>query len=171
MNADIDIVSIIMPKISGWQMTAINFAKSRFLVAASEYGMNDKESAELMNIADGITIEIFQEGNSVGMNINYGQSPYLDIIQNGMPAPLTGGDGGTAHNPDGSTYQSNVPVILQGQPIESFAKQGEDVMGEIGTMISDLFRQEIIACVDESHAELGEALKIYLVPQLGLGGT
>ena len=169
---DIDIVSIVMPKISGWQTTAINFAKSRFLVAASEFGMNDKESAELMNIADTISIEIFSEGKSVGININYGHSKYLDVIQNGMPAPLTGGDGGVAHNPDGSTYNSQVNPNFWGQPIESFAKQGEDVMGEISTMIKDLFRNELTMCVDESKSEITDAVKTYLIPNyLHLGGS
>lgn len=163
---DIDIVSIVLPKVQSWQSTAINFASTRFLVAASEFGMNDKESAELLKIAEGIQCEIFANGSSIGLNITYGHSPYLDIIQNGMPAPLSGGDGGIAHNPDNSTYTSAVPANLQGQVLEGFAKEGEDVMGEVAMMLRDLFRDEVQSAVGESKTEIAEAFKVYLIPKL-----
>lgn len=165
----IHLADILAAKVESFQTTAVNFAKSRFLVCASEYGMNDKESEELMTIAESIRCTIQNEGDAFSLNIEYGDSPYLNIIEHGMEAPLTGGDGGIAHNPDGSTYRSNVPVQFQGNPIESFAKQGEDVMGEVRMMLTDLFRNAILEAVSESKQEIADTYRSEIQNRLGGG--
>lgn len=166
MDTNIDIVSILMPRVQDFRMSAVNFAKSRFLVAASEFSSNEEETAELMSIADSITIDIFAEGSSVGMNIEYGHSPYLGIIQEGMETPLSGGSGGMVTLPDGSTRLSLVPEQLQGQELPEYSKAGQDVMGEVATMMKDLFRQAVEDSVQDSKPEIAEAFKTYLVPHI-----
>ncbi len=169
-----EIMNILLPRVQEFKDTAINFAKSRFVVAADEFGSNSEERAELDSIAESISVEIFSDGgNSVGMNIKYGHSPYLDIIQNGMPAPLSGGDGGMVTEPDGSQRPSLVPEQLQGQTLPEYSKTGKDVMGEVATMMQDLFKAAVQEAVSNSKQDIGNYIsKTYLIPQLqsAMGG-
>jgi len=163
---DIDIMSIILPYVESYKTTLIEFAKSRFLVAAQEFGMNEKETAELSAIADSINVEIVSGGSSIDFNITFGTSPYLDIIQNGMPAPLSGGNGGIATNPDGTSYVSDVPIPFQGEPIESFSKTGQDVIGEIGTMAVNIGRDIVSDAANAANTEIAQAVVVYMQPHL-----
>ena len=167
---ELDIASIIQPKLAGWQITGQNFAKTRFLVNADEFGANDAEREELMNIADGITCSVQSDGKSVSLHIEYGQSPYLDIVQNGMPAPVTHG-GGEITLPSGETEPSN--AATSGVELPWYSKTGEDVMGEVATMLQQLFRDAVMDAVRESRSEIADAAKTYLIPhlQLALGGV
>ena len=166
---NIDIASIIQPKLVGWQTTGQNFAKQRFLVNADEFGANAQEREELMNIADGIACTISSDGGSVALQIEYGHSPYLDIIQNGMPAPVTHG-GGEITLPSGETELSR--AATSGVELPWYSKAGEDVMGEVSTMLQSLFRDAVQDAIGESRSEIVEAAKTVLIPnlQMALGG-
>ena len=173
---DIDnarIAEILLPHLDWFKLLAQEFAKSRFLVNASEYGMNDKESEELMKIADGINISLSSGGSSLQLEITYGESPYLNIIENGMSAPLAGGDNGVVTNPDGSQEPSEVPEPLWGNPIDSYAKEGEDVMGEVKEMLTSLFRDAVVQAAGEARPEIIETIRPELVRhvQQSIGGA
>lgn len=143
----IDIVNILAPEAEVWRDTARNFASSRFLVAASKYGMNKDESEELMRIAEGIEISITPTEDSYRLDIHYGYSPYLEAIQNRMDASLIG---------DNSKH----------------TKTGEDVMGEIAEMIQPLFKDAITRIVTDNKMKNVKTYKTVLIPelQMDIGG-
>lgn len=131
------IIALIASKAQDYQSMAENFAKSRFLLASIEYGQNEDETRALEKIASGIKCKISQTESGITMDIDFDGNDagnYLEIIESGMPAPVTGGAGGFVHNPDGSTETSKVPPELWGNPIPEFAKSGSDVLGEVKNM-------------------------------------
>lgn len=148
---------------------AENFAKSRFLLASAEYGANEKEVSALQAIADGIRCRIVNEGNNIELSIDFDDADagnYLEIVEEGMPAPLAGGSGGIAHNPDGSTYRSQYPPQLWGTPLENLAKTGSDTQSEIKRMLQDLFIQEVQSIVQESKNDIARIAKKHITQSL-----
>lgn len=148
---------------------AENFARSRFLLAAMEYGQNEDESSAQEKIASGIKCRIEQTESGLSLDIDYDDNDtgnYLNIIQNGMPAPVTGGAGGFVHNPDGSTETSKVPPELWGNVIPQFAKSGSDVLGEVRNMLSQLFADEVRAIVSDSKSEIAAIAKSYILQEM-----
>lgn len=132
------------------------------MVLSSVYGQNSEELSAMEKIASQIRCEVTLSGNGISLSIDYegGDSgDYLDIIQHGMPAPLTGGQGGIVTNPDGSTRQSNVPEELWGNPIDEYAKAGTDVQGEIEQMLNTLFSEEVRSIASSSSAEIAAIAK------------
>ena len=103
------------------------------------------------------------------MDVDYDDNDtgnYLNIIQNGMPAPVTGGAGGFVHNPDGSTETSKVPPELWGNVIPQFAKSGSDVLGEVRNMLSQLFADEVKTIVSNSKSEIAAIAKSYILQEM-----
>lgn len=149
------IVEIIVQHLDWFQLLGQEFAKSRFLVCASEYGMNENESAELMRIADGIQIKIQANGTSISLGIEYVDSPYIGIIQEGMEAPVTHG-GEETTLPDGSKVPSN--AVTNGVELPQYAKEGEDVMGEVKEMMESLFREAINTAAGDASGDIAETV-------------
>lgn len=147
------VVEIIVQHLDWFQLLGQEFAKSRFLVCASEYGMNENESAELMRIADGIQIKIQANGTSISLGIEYVDSPYIGIIQEGMEAPVTHG-GEETTLPDGSKVPSN--AVTNGVELPQYAKEGEDVMGEVKEMMESLFREAINTAAGDASGDIAE---------------
>lgn len=163
----VDVVSIILPELDTYTSFAQNFAKSRFLINASEYNTNEKEAEELNKISEGIRCELTSDGSSVSLSILYDDNnEYLHIIQKGMEAPLTGGDNGIATNPDGTQYHSKVPKQLWGNEIESYAKPAEDVKGEVKMMLHDLFMQRVQEVISENKVEIAKQIKPYIEKEI-----
>ena len=156
------IVEIITQHLDWFQTIGQEFAKSRFLVCASEYGMNENETDELMRIADGIQIKIEQSGSSISLDITYTDSPYLGIIQEGMEAPVTHG-GESITLPSGSQVASN--AVTNGVPLPDYAKEGEDVMGEVRTMMESLFRDAVSQAASDASNQISEIVLKPLVAQ------
>ena len=163
------VISLIASKAQGYRSMAEGFARSRFQLASIEYGQNEDEMLALEKIAAGIKCNIEQTATGVSLNIDFDdkdQGNYLEIIEHGMPAPVTGGAGGFVHNPDGSTETSKVPPELWGKPIPEFAKTGSDVLGEVKTMLSDLFFEEVRHVVAASNYEIAAQAKDYVLKEL-----
>lgn len=159
------IVSLVGSKLNDFIITAVNFGKSRFMVYQSEYGKNEKEVAAMQDIAEGFRCEIHQEGNSFTLMFYFDENDpggYLHIIDAGMPTPLLGGDRGTAHNPDGTTYLSKVDINLWGQPAnrpEDLAKPASGVINEIKVMLADLFNQYFQDVLAQSEDQIMKLVK------------
>jgi hypothetical protein len=148
---------------------AESFAKSRFLLAAIEYGQNDAEMEALLKIADGIKCTIKPSATGVTLSVDYNdkdQGNYLEIIEEGMPAPYAGGDGGIVHNPDGTFEKSDVDPRLWGTRLDFLAKPGSDTLAEVNRMLADLFRDEVETIVSESRPEIAAIAKDYVMREL-----
>lgn len=163
------IASIIADDVLSFEPMATNFAKSRFMVLASEFGSNEKEAAEVQKIADAVQCVIKQDGDGFSLDIDFpDNSNYLEIIQNGEPKPVAGGSGGVAHNPDGSPYRSAVPRQFWGNVLDSLAKVGINIIGEIKTMLTGLFRDHVQSVVSSHKSDIAALFKIPMLKQLQL---
>ena len=163
------IVRLITEKACEYQTMAQNFARSRFLLAAIEYGQNEEETKALEKIAGGIRCAIAPSATGVSLDIDFDdkdQGNYLEIIEHGMPAPITGGEGGFVHNPDGSIETSNVPPELWGEPIPEYAKAGSSTLEEVKAMLSQLFADEVQRITKESKQEIAGIAKEYLISEI-----
>lgn len=163
------IIQMIAAKAQEYQTLAESFAKSRLLLASVEYGQNEEESSALEKIANGIKCKVVATETGVGLDIDFDDNDpgnYLEIIQHGMPAPVTGGAGGFVHNPDGSIETSKVPPTMWGELIPEFAKTGTDVLGEVREMLSQLFADEVRNIVQGSHQEIAEIAKAYVIQEI-----
>jgi len=133
------IINLIAQRAKNYESMARNFAQSRFLLASIEYGQNEAETEALQKIAAGIQCKIVATDTGVSLDIDFDNNDsgnYLEIIEEGMLAPLAGGSGGFAHNPDGSVYRSNYPEHLWGTPLEDLSKPGSDTLDEVRKMLS-----------------------------------
>ena len=170
MTNEIDIAAIIAEEVRSFETTATEFAKTRFLALSAEFNGNDKEAAEIEKIADRVQCIITNNENSFDLEIKFNESSnnYFEIISEGMPAPVSGGDDGIAHNPDGSTYHSKVPEQLCGTVLDEYAETGIDIVGEIKMMLKDLFYDRIMEAINNAKREIAEAYKQIIFTELNL---
>ena len=168
-NLQRDMCSLIASRAKEFQDFAESFARSRFLLHSTEFGQNNEETEALQNIAAGIKCEIVQSDSGVSLSIDFDDGDtgeYLDVVEHGMPPPLTGGRGGIVTNPDGSTYPSRVPKQLWGNPIDEYAKTGSDVLDEVKMMLKDLFTQRVKEITSECKPELTKLAKSYVTQEI-----
>lgn len=162
-------IQLISAKLQSFKPFAEAFGKSRFLVYESEIQAPDEkadaaaaEAAEMEAIANAFKCDIVLNNNTFTLFFFMDErnpGHFLEIVDAGMPPPLAGGDEGTAHNPDGSTYQSSVPYQLWGQPVPGYAKPATGVINEIRTMLADLFRTEMQEVISSSKSEFMKLTK------------
>ena len=106
-----------------WIKDSANSLRQTQWASAASAAQNEKEQAEYEKIAESSNYSLTLNGTSLALTEQENNvSPFQSIIEQGMDAPLTGGSGGTATNPDGSTYTSQVPEPLQGYPIPEYAR-------------------------------------------------
>lgn len=156
------VCKLVSQKAASFRPFAENFAKQRFLLYGTEFGANAEETEALQQIAAGIRCDITQDDNSVSIDIDFDtgdRGNYLEVVEDGMDAPLTGGHNGIVTNPDGSTRPSRVPEQLWGNPIDAYAKSGSEVLDEVKMMLKDLFSNRIREIVSESKPEIARMAK------------
>lgn len=161
--------ALIGNKAKGLEPMLKAFAQSRFLVAASEYGENEKELDALNMISEAIQCTVVSTGSGVSLEIDFDDGDkgnYLEIIQDGMSAPLTGGTNGTVRNPDGSVQRSAVPEQLWGNPIEEYAESGSDVLEDVKALLKDLFTSNVRDLVSQSRKEISSIAKDAVMQEL-----
>lgn len=161
--------ALVAKKMEPFEHFAESFAKQRFLLYSTEFGTNAEETEALQRIAAEIRCDIAQSDGGVSIDIDFDtgdRGNYLEVVEEGMDAPLTGGHNGVVTNPDGSTRPSNVPEQLWGNPIDSYAKSGSEVLEEVRMMLKDLFTSRVREVVSESKPELARMAKAYVVQEI-----
>lgn len=156
-------------RVKSFELTADAFARSRFMLRSSEYGDNEEEIAVLQNIAENIKCTVETSDGGVSLNIDFDNGDrgnYLEVVENGMPAPQTGGDNGVVTNPDGSTRLSEVPQQLWGNPIEEYSEQGSEILQEIKTMLTSLFKTYVEDVISDCRSEITKIAKEYVENEL-----
>lgn len=187
MTVKNDIVAIVSSRLNEFIPFAENVGRSRFLIyksevhASGEDGLaHEKEDAEMEAIAEAFRCEIKNEGNQFSLYFymeEHNNGGFLQIVDAGMPPPLVGGDGGTAHNPDGSTYQSSAPLAAYGLPLDGsttfgrttlpdYSKVGTGVINEIRTMLQTLFRSFFVETIENAKQLITDAVKVQVVTEL-----
>lgn len=154
-----DVVDIVISRLSGYEAEAEQIGRTRFMVLCTDIGANPEEIAEIEKIANSFRYTVTKEGDEAQLSREVCQSPYAEIIENGMSAPYTGGQGGLVHMPDGTARSSNVPVQLWGHELPEYAKQGTGAFEEMDRMQQTLFPQAARDAVQASHREFSELAK------------
>ena len=136
--------------------SATSLLRSRWAVAASA-AQNEKEAAEYAKISESYEYTLVQKGGSVSFAMKEREvSPFEKIIEEGMPAPLSGGNAGTVTEPDGSTRPSLVPPQLQGQELPQYAKDPNPISEEAHTMLETLTTQWVEETVQDNQGEIAQ---------------
>ena len=164
--SSVNIISLVAPKLDGYESEAEQIGRSRFMALCMDLGTNEAETAEIEKIANSFHYYVSSSGDGVELHREYLQSPYSDIIENGMPAPYTGGQGGLVHMPDGSTRSSNVPSQLWGNEIPDYAKTGTAAFEEMDRMQQTLFPQAVSDAVQASRSDLAKLAKEEAIKQI-----
>lgn len=193
MTVKNDIISIVASRLNEFIPFAENVGRSRFLIYKSEVHASgedelakEKEDAEMEAIAEAFRCEIKNEGNQFSLYFymeEHNDGGFLQVVDAGMPPPLVGGDGGTAHNPDGSTYQSSAPLSAYGLPLDGsttfgrttlpdYSKEGTGVINEIRMMLQTLFRSFFIEAIEAARQSIVDTLKAQVTAELitAIGG-
>ena len=168
-NASKELFSFIALKAQAFEPVAEAFARTRFMVAAIEYGDNEKEYDSLERISDAFQCHVTQTEDGVRLTFdadNGDKGNYLDIIEEGMLAPVSGGSNGLVTNPDGSISRSLVPEQLQGTPLPWYEEPASDVMNELKIMLSDLFSDFTNNLVNEYKREIENIMKRYVAEEI-----
>lgn len=155
----IDVIGPIMSRLSGYESQAEQIGRSRLMIYCMDIGANPDEQKEIERIANSFKYEVSNSGDEIELHRQYLQSPFEDIIENGMAAPYTGGEGGLVHLPDGGTRPSNVPEQLWGHEIPWYAKQGTAAFSEMDTMQRSLFSQAVRDAVQASRSDYADQVR------------
>lgn len=129
--------------------------QERIAVLSGE--LNPEAAAQL--VADGNKLETVVEGhgNSVsGKNVL--KESYLIEYLKQHDIPVSGGDGGTAHNVDGSPYSSKVPIQLQGNELESLMLPIIDVKTEADNYLNIVFKDKVEEAATNAAGEIKELI-------------
>lgn len=160
MAIDNSILATCVYQNARWiENTATQLYISQWASAASA-AQNPKEQAEYAKIAEAIQYRLILNGSSLSLSKEEKKiSPYIEIIEEGMDAPLSGGSGGLAKNPDGTMYASKVPVQLWGTEIPEYAKEPNPVSEGIHSMLMSLVPEWINDTCNSCKPEIAEILK------------
>ena len=163
---DNEIISIIAENLYGYESEAEQLGKSRFILLCTDINANPQEVEEIEKIANSFRYSIVKTEDGVELHREYLQSPYAEIIENGMHAPYTGGSGGLVHMPDGTTRQSLVPHQLWGNEIPEYAKQGTSAFKEMDLLQQTLFPNAVKDSVQASHNDFAQIAKSEFLEQV-----
>lgn len=150
---------------------ATELLRSRWAVAASA-AQNEKEAAEYEKIADNIKYVVVQNGASVSFVLKIAEHvPFQEVIEEGMPAPLSGGNNGLVTEPNGDTHISNVPSQLWGTELTWYAKAPNPITEEankmLATLAPDMIRAAVSACNGRITKEAASYFKSEILAALG----
>ena len=84
--------------------------------------------------------------------------------------PVAGGDNGTAHNVDGSTYESRVPKALQGTPLPWYELPHFDCEEEVQHLVEIMAPDATQDAINNSESEIREQVAIPLLKECLYGG-
>lgn len=139
------------------------------MVAAIEYGDNEEEYDALERISNAFNCHVAQteEGLRLTFDTDGGdKGNYLDVIEDGLPAPISGGNNGIITNPDGSMRRSLVPEQLQGTLLPWYEEPASNVMNELKIMLADLFRDYTENLVHDYRSEISDIMKRYAAEEI-----
>ena len=133
--------------------------------------MNQEASEQFLSEMNEIICSVSANNGSLSFSIEPSESYLLNYLKN-HGTPVAGGDGGTAHNVDGSTYESRVPVKFWGTELPELelpTLDGEDEAYHIVEIMSPDAAQN---AVSDSKDEIAETIvKPFIIEQLSnIGG-
>lgn len=118
--------------------------------------LNEEASAQFINDTKAIELQVNGESSSVTGSLTVPEAYLLEYLAD-HDIPVAGGDGGTAHNVDGSVYHSRVNPNFWGTELPELALPVFDVKEEAENLAPILLRDEIENnAMPASTGEIGE---------------
>lgn len=120
--------------------------------------LNEEASQQL--VQDGSKIHTVVEGEmqNVGAHNELKESYLISYLQS-HSVPVAGGDAGTVHNVDGSTYHSRVPMKFWGNELSSLMLPIIDVFEEADNYLNIIFPDAVEEAKPKAMPEITEAVK------------
>lgn len=143
--------------------------KDRAFALSSQ--MNPEAAAQFENDMSALECSVQGEGSSVKFSLRPSNAYLIQYLKD-HGTPVTGGDDGTAHNVDGSTYSSDVPPERWGIELPWLELPHLDGEEEAVQIVKLLGPDAAISGVSNSSDALGEAAKPIVEAELQnyLGG-
>jgi len=115
-------------------------------------------AAQLQSDVNAYEVVVDGSGDSVSFKTQMNES-YLVGYLASHGTPISGGDGGTAHNLDGSTYTSRVPHQLQGTPLPWYELPIVEVESELNHVVELMAHDAVENAMSKSSSAIAEAVK------------
>lgn len=134
--------------------------------------MNPEAAEQFMSDMNQIECSVLSDGSSLSFIAEPSESYLLKYLQ-AHGTPVAGGDDGTAHNVDGSTYNSRVPKRLWGTPLPELELPVLDGNDEAHHIVELMAPDAARQAVSKSKAEIAEQIYVpYLKQEISksLGG-
>lgn len=143
--------------------------KERAEALASQ--LNPEAAKQFISDMSELVCNARQNGNSASFSVEPSTAYLINYLRS-HDTPVLGGDDGTAHNVDGTTYESIVPERLWGTPLPDLELptiDGEDEAYHIAEIMAQDAMQD---AVNRSKQEITEQIaKPYIIEQLSsIGG-
>lgn len=142
-----------------------NAIKQRALALGEQ--MNPEAADQFISDMNEIVCSVKSNGSSLTFSAEPSESYLINYLKS-HGTPVAGGDDGTAHNVDGSTYQSRVPERLWGTPLPEFELPVLDGNDEAQHMVELLAPDAARNAVESSKDEIAHQIVIpYIQQQIG----
>ena len=157
-----DIVDVIIPYVD---VQPINLAiKQRAEALAGQ--MNPEAAEQFVSEMKAITCSVTSKENTISFKLQPSNDYLIEYLKN-HGTPVSGGENGTVHDVDGSTYESLVPEQLQGTELpwlELPTLDGEDEAWHIAELMASDAAQNAVNLSKEQIAE--QKVKPYIQQEL-----
>ena len=162
------VVAGIVAKNGQWIADSATSIYQTQWASAASAAQNEEEQAEYIKLSESMKYMLSVEGSSVTLAEQAAEtSPFQSIIEEGMSAPLIGGQGGTVTEPDGSTRESNVPSQLwESNTLPEYAKAPNPVSEGIETMLQTLVPTWVDEAASDSGDEIAELVKPEIIQEI-----
>ena len=133
--------------------------------------MNPEAAAQFLKDMSALVCTVEGEGSLVKFSVQPSESYIIEYLKN-HDIPVAGGDNGTAHNVDGSTYTSSVPQKFWGTELPWLELPHLDGEEEAVHIVELLAPDATRIGISNSSAEISEAAKPLVAAEIQnyLGG-
>lgn len=164
---DIDLATIV---ISHMDVSPINRAiQQRAEALASQ--LRPEAAEQFLSDFKSYSCNAALEGDEIAFTPEVSESYLIEYLKD-HGTPVAGGDNGTAHNVDGSTYESRVPEKFWGTPLPWLELPTIDGKEEVSHVIQLMAGDAIRDSVNRSNKEIKDIAYTYFRDKLSemLGG-
>lgn len=163
-----NIASIVIPYINTEPI--LSALKSRAEALAGQ--MNPEAGSQFASDMQSIDCNVQDQGENISFAPQISESYIVNYLAS-HDTPVAGGDNGTAHNVDGSTYQSNVPKKFWGTPLPFLELPIIDALNEAIQIVRLLAPDAVKDAISNSKEKILEVIKPQIIQEFttALGGA
>ena len=133
--------------------------------------MSAEAGEQFIKDMSSLECSVSADGTMLSYSVSPSQSYLIEYLKS-HGTPVSGGDNGTAHNVDGSTYTSKVPKRLQGTELPRFELPALDGEDEAKQLLKIMAPDATNDGIRKSKSAIGQAAAPYVKKEVNkiLGG-